>query len=113
MQRRHFLAATAVLAAPAWAQPAQPALPSGPVRIVVGFPPGGGTDVLARILAQKLAPIWGVPVIVDNRAGASGVIAADHVAKQASDGQHAADGPHQQPRHRLGPAAPVGLFGRP
>ncbi|MBI2772442.1 MAG: tripartite tricarboxylate transporter substrate binding protein [Burkholderiales bacterium] len=84
MQRRQFLAATAALStAGAWAQSS---LPAGPVRIVVGFPPGGGTDVLARILAQKLGVMWNIPVIVENKAGAAGVIAADYVSKQPSDG---------------------------
>ncbi|MEI2416421.1 tripartite tricarboxylate transporter substrate binding protein [Orrella sp. JC864] len=88
MQRRHFLAAAgaaAWLAVPGWAR-AQAPLPAGPVRIVVGFPAGGGTDVLARLLAQKLNGFWGIPVIVENRAGAAGVIAADYVAKQPGDG---------------------------
>jgi tripartite-type tricarboxylate transporter receptor subunit TctC len=56
------------------------------VRIIVGFPPGGGTDVLARVVGQKLSVLWNLPVIVENRAGAAGVIAADYVAKQAGDG---------------------------
>lgn len=60
---------------------------NGPVRIVVGFPPGGGTDTLARVLAPKLQAIWGVPVLVENRAGAAGTLAADYVAKQPADGQ--------------------------
>jgi tripartite-type tricarboxylate transporter receptor subunit TctC len=84
MQRRQFLASTVALTAPAaWAQST---LPGGPIRMVVGFPAGGGTDVLARILAQKLTAMWGLPIVVDNKAGAAGIIAADHVAKQASDG---------------------------
>jgi tripartite-type tricarboxylate transporter receptor subunit TctC len=52
----------------------------------VGFPPGGGTDALARIVAQKLTPMWGQQVIVENRAGAAGVLAAEYVAQQPSDG---------------------------
>jgi tripartite-type tricarboxylate transporter receptor subunit TctC len=84
MQRRTFAAAAAgVLAAP-WVR-AQPAF-GGPVRIVVGFAPGGGTDILARVLAQKLGTMWDTQVIVDNRAGASGTLAADLVAKAAPDG---------------------------
>ena len=67
----------------AWAQ----AYPSGPMRIVVPFPPGGGTDILARSLAQKLNEAWGVSVIVDNRGGANGTIGAAVVAKAPSDGQ--------------------------
>jgi tripartite-type tricarboxylate transporter receptor subunit TctC len=70
------------LAGAAWAQ----AFPSKTVRIVVPFPPGGGTDVIARVLAQKLADSWGQQVIVDNKAGASGTIGSDLVAKSAADG---------------------------
>ena len=64
---------------------AQNGWPSGNVRIVVGFPPGGGTDLLARILAPKLTSMWGHQVIVENRAGVAGVLAADVVAK-STDG---------------------------
>lgn len=60
--------------------------PSGPVRIVVGFPPGGGTDALARVVAQKLTIMWGQQVIVDNKGGVAGVLAADYVAQQPADG---------------------------
>ena len=61
-------------------------LPTTPVRIIVGFPPGGGTDILARVLAPKLQELWKTSVIVETKAGAAGVLAADHVAKQAPDG---------------------------
>jgi tripartite-type tricarboxylate transporter receptor subunit TctC len=61
-------------------------LPAGPVRIVVGFPPGGGTDVLARIVGQKLQTMWNTIIVIENKAGATGVIAADFVAKAPSDG---------------------------
>jgi tripartite-type tricarboxylate transporter receptor subunit TctC len=61
--------------------------PSGPIRIVVPFPPGGGTDILARSLARKLNEAWGVSVIVDNRGGANGTIGAALVAKAPADGQ--------------------------
>ena len=85
MQRRHFIQATAAtLAAPAvWAQPAWP---SGPVRIVVGFPPGGGTDALARVVAAKLTTMWGQQVIVETKAGVAGVLAAEYIATQPGDG---------------------------
>ncbi|CAN7707065.1 tripartite tricarboxylate transporter substrate binding protein [Pseudorhodoferax sp. LjRoot39] len=85
MQRRHFIAC-GIAACSLPLVHAQAPLPTGPVRIVVGFSPGGGTDVMARVIAQKLATLWGVPVTVENKAGAGGVIAADYVAKQPGDG---------------------------
>jgi len=63
-----------------------PAYPAGPLRVVVPFPPGGGTDILARSLAQKLNEAWAQPVIVDNRGGANGTIGAAAVAKAPPDG---------------------------
>ena len=60
--------------------------PSAPVRIVVGFPPGGGTDALARVVAQKLTAMWGQSVIVENKPGVAGVLAAEYVSQQPSDG---------------------------
>ena len=60
--------------------------PSRPVKILAGFPPGGGTDITARILSVKLSEYWGQQVIVENRTGASGTIAADMVAKSPADG---------------------------
>lgn len=60
--------------------------PVKPVRVVVGFPAGGGSDLMARVLAQKLAAALGQPAVVDNRAGASGNIAAELVAKSIPDG---------------------------
>ena len=61
--------------------------PSGPMRMVVPFPPGGGTDILGRALAQKLNEAWGVPVVVENRGGANGTIGVAVVAKSQPDGQ--------------------------
>jgi tripartite-type tricarboxylate transporter receptor subunit TctC len=72
--------AAAPLATPAFAQP------SRPISIVVAFPPGGETDVLARVYAEKLAPRVGKNVVVENRSGASGTIGAIHVARAQPDG---------------------------
>jgi tripartite-type tricarboxylate transporter receptor subunit TctC len=60
--------------------------PAKPIRMVVGFAPGGGTDLVARIIGQKMGESWGHPVLVDNRAGATGTIGADVVAKAPGDG---------------------------
>ena len=60
--------------------------PAKAVRILVGFAPGGSTDMTARIYSQELNKLWGTQVVVDNRPGASGVIAADLAAKAAPDG---------------------------
>ena len=62
------------------------AWPIKPVRIVVAYPPGGGIDVLARQLAEKLTPAWGQAVVVENRPGANTIVATDAVAKSAPDG---------------------------
>src|SRR5919106_278146 len=62
------------------------AWPTKPVRIVVAYPPGGGIDVLARQLADKLTPAWGQPVVVENKPGANTIVAADAVAKSPADG---------------------------
>jgi tripartite-type tricarboxylate transporter receptor subunit TctC len=65
---------------------AQGAYPGRPVTLVVPFPPGGGTDTGARIVAQKLGAKWGQTVIVENKGGAAGMIGADMVAKAKPDG---------------------------
>lgn len=84
MQRRTFV--TGVAASVAFPLARAQQLPNGPVRIIVGFAPGGGTDILARVIGQKLAEMWKTQVVVENKAGASGTIAADYVAKQPADG---------------------------
>jgi tripartite-type tricarboxylate transporter receptor subunit TctC len=65
---------------------AQDAFPSKPVKLIVPYPPGGASDITARILAQKLAELWGQQVVVDNRPGANGIVALEFVAKQPADG---------------------------
>ncbi len=72
----------AIVASPAWAQ----SYPAQTVKMVVGFPPGGTTDVIARMVAQGLTEALGKSFVVDNRAGASGSIGAGQVAKAEPDG---------------------------
>ena len=60
--------------------------PDKPIKLIVGFPPGGGSDAVARVIAINLSQMWGQQVIVDNRGGAAGTIAADLVAKSTADG---------------------------
>lgn len=88
--RRRLLQALSVAAltgtgCAAFAQPAS-SWPAKPVRIVVGFAPGGSTDVMARILSQSLSESLGQPVIIDNKPGASGNISASEVIRAAPDG---------------------------
>lgn len=81
-----LIAATILAAALAAPVNAQDAFPSRPLTIVVPFGPGSGTDVGARLLAQKLADQLGKPVVVENKPGANGAIAASYVAKSKPDG---------------------------
>jgi tripartite-type tricarboxylate transporter receptor subunit TctC len=71
---------------PAWAQDAVQTYPTRPIRVIVPFPAGGAADALPRIVAERLAARWGQPVIVENRAGASGSIGAEAVARAEPDG---------------------------
>jgi len=76
------LLALAALAGPAAAQP----YPVRPIRMIIGFPPGGGTDIVGRIVGQRLSEVLGQQVLPDNRGGASGQIAAELTAKAPPDG---------------------------
>ena len=87
INRRHFTAALGVASLGvgthvSWAQ----SFPSKPLKIVVPFPAGGTTDVVARLIAQRMSENMGQPVLVENRGGAGGAIGADAVAKSAADG---------------------------
>ena len=86
--RRNLLALPALLTARSAA--AQPAWPTRPVRIIVPFTPGGAADIAARLLSEALPPRWGQPVVVENRAGANGIIGTDVVAKASPDGHNLA-----------------------
>jgi tripartite-type tricarboxylate transporter receptor subunit TctC len=86
-KRRQFIASAGALASaavlPTWSQDKWP---SKPVRLLVGFPPGGGADAMARLVASKLPEKLGQPVIVDNKTGATGTICSETVAKAPPDG---------------------------
>jgi len=86
-KRRQLVAALSALpvlgALPAWAQEKWP---SKPIKLLVGFPPGGGADAMARLVASKLPERLGQPVVVDNRTGATGTICSELVARSPPDG---------------------------
>lgn len=88
MHRRQFLGTTAgLLAAPAIAGAQSGAWPTrAPIRLVAQFPPGGLVDTITRLVAPPLSSVLGANVLVENRAGAGGVIGTDYVAKQPADG---------------------------
>ena len=90
MTRRHagawLLPVCALLIASAQAQPRAQDWPTRPVRLVVGFPPGSSTDTSARIIAPRLAELWGKPVVMENRSGAAGSVATMLVAQATPDG---------------------------
>ena len=84
MRIRKFIAFIAGLALSTLAL-AQP-WPHKPVRVLIPFPPGGATDIIGRIISQKLSETWGQPLVIENRGGAAGNIAGAEVAKSAPDG---------------------------
>src|SRR5688572_26060594 len=95
-------AAVLVLAAPALAV-AQGAYPTKPVRLIVAFPPGGSTDIIARLVGQKLSERLGQQVIIDNRGGAGGTIGTEIAARSTPDGYTLTMGTTST--HVIGPAA--------
>jgi tripartite-type tricarboxylate transporter receptor subunit TctC len=86
--RRHALGTLGASLSLPWTPPAQSQTkyPSKLVTLVVPYAPGGGTDIVARMIAQRLADTWGQSVVVDNKAGANGVIGTSHVARATPDG---------------------------
>ncbi|MES2538625.1 MAG: tripartite tricarboxylate transporter substrate-binding protein [Pseudomonadota bacterium] len=86
MNRRNVLKAGASSVLAVWLGQAK-AQGADPLRLVIPFPPGGGTDVLGRAIAQRLEAVLKRPVIVDNRPGAGGIIGTEHVAQSAKDGR--------------------------
>jgi tripartite-type tricarboxylate transporter receptor subunit TctC len=116
-------AAAASLGAVSPAALAQDAFPNRPVKLVVPYPPGGPTDLVGRLVAQRLSDLWKQPVVVENRAGASGTIGSEFVARAPADGytlllgNNSSQGayellnPSTTPYHTLKDFAPVGLIG--
>jgi tripartite-type tricarboxylate transporter receptor subunit TctC len=89
LQRRQFVTGLTLLPAAALMPSlvrAQDKWPSKPIKLLVGFPAGGGADAMARLIGQKLADRLGTPVVVENKTGATGTICSDAVAKSAPDG---------------------------
>src|SRR3954466_14822925 len=75
-----------VLGLPVFAQDQSASYPSRPLRVVIGYPPGSGIDLVPRMVGERLVAKWGQPVLVENRPGASGHIATEIVAKATPDG---------------------------
>ncbi|MCW5237105.1 tripartite tricarboxylate transporter substrate binding protein [Verminephrobacter eiseniae] len=87
-RRRCLGGAAAATAALAWPALAQPAYPNRPVRLIVPFPAGGPVDTIGRAVAHKLSMLWGQQPIIDNRAGAGGIVGAEVAARAVADGYH-------------------------
>ena len=83
---RYGLTVALLLAAAAAGPAAGQPYPAKPIRMIIGFPPGGGTDIIGRIVAQRLSDVLGQPILPDNRGGAAGQIAAELAAKAPPDG---------------------------
>src|SRR5689334_15036421 len=80
------LLALAAAGAFAHAGAAESGYPTKPIRVIVPFTPGSATDIIARIVGLKMADHWGVPVVMDNRPSAGGIVACTTVAESAPDG---------------------------
>ena len=114
------LAATALLAVSALAAQAAETFPSKPVRLIVPYAAGGGTDLLARVVGHQLATVWGQQVVIDNRAGAGGRVATELLVRAAPDGYtlllvsaaHAINAGmyHDLPYDSVADVTPVGLW---
>ncbi|MCA3343787.1 MAG: tripartite tricarboxylate transporter substrate binding protein, partial [Roseomonas sp.] len=87
LSRRSLIAAPLALSPLACPAYAQAPWPTRPIRIVIPFGTGGGTDITTRLLAPKLAEFLGQPVMLENRPGAGGVVGTDYVAKQQPNGE--------------------------
>jgi tripartite-type tricarboxylate transporter receptor subunit TctC len=115
------LIAGVLAAGSAWGQDGAAGYPGRPVRWVVPFPPGASNDIIARLVGQKLSEAWGQQVVVDNRAGAGGLVGAETVAKASPDGYTlilANPGPNvnsvllrKQPPYRISDFDPVVWIG--
>ena len=99
---------------------AQQKYPTKPIRLIVAFPPGGGADIVARIMAQKVTESFGVPVVVDNRPGAAGMIGTETAVKANPDGYtlivveggYAANAAvHKLPYDPVNDVTPISLIG--
>lgn len=88
MLRRMFITAVAMISAAAFCGPAaaQSKFPDHPVKLVVPFPPGGGADILARLVGQKLNERWSQPVVVESKPGNAGIVGSNEVARSKPDG---------------------------
>jgi tripartite-type tricarboxylate transporter receptor subunit TctC len=86
MRRREFIALLGGAAMMPAAAAAAETFPTRPIRLIVPYPPGGGTDIIARVLGEKLRESLGQPVVIDNRGGAGGILGTELAAKAAPDG---------------------------
>ena len=86
MRRWSITCLLALALACSFASAQTPAYPTKPIHMIVGFPPGGGTDAVARIISPRLTELLGQSIVIDNRPGATGTVAAGIVAKSPADG---------------------------